>query len=177
MARPCSSSWHCPDPGLGVTSLPAWLWDSGTHGEVATTPNPRPGRVQLSSQAPCATVSPKLPLLCPPLSLVHGVWVLGLTPVSPCSLVPMADLPLLRCGPCHLERVGRRAGRRSRRLPGKAGLIPPPLCVPRELQGLPGHICVSPLTLRPHKGPPRVVGTPFAAVPLRELYAVNKLFH
>jgi len=50
-----------------------------------------------------ATASPKLPLLCCPLPLVHGVLMRGLTSVSPCSLVPMADVPLLRCGPCHLE--------------------------------------------------------------------------
>lgn len=56
-------------------------------------------------------------------------------------------------------------------------MISPPLCVPWELQDVPGHICVSPLTLRPHKGRPWVVGTPFTAVTLWELYAVNKLFN
>lgn len=125
-ARRCSSSWHCLYHGLVVTSLPGRSWDGAACGEVAATQNPRPGPVQLRSQAPCATASPKLPLLCLPLPLVHGVLMRGLTSMSPCSLVPMADVPLLRCGPCHLERVGGRAGRRSRRLPGK-DLPHPPL--------------------------------------------------
>lgn len=88
----------------------------------------------------------------------------------------MADVPLLRCGPCCLERVGGRAGRRSRRLPGKEGLIFPtlPLSSPHELHDLPGGIRRSPLTLGPYKGPPWVVGTPFAAVTRQELCAVNK---
>lgn len=106
MARPCSSSWHCPDPDLGVTSLLAWLWDSGTHGEVATTPNPRPGCVQVCLQAPCATASPKLPLLCPPLPLLHGVWMLGLTPVSPALWSPWQTFPFFGVVPAILNESG-----------------------------------------------------------------------
>jgi len=58
------------------------------------------------------------------------------------------------CGPCHHERVGGRAGRRSRRLLGKEGLIflTLPLSVPYELQDVLGSVCTSLLTLDPLGG-------------------------
>lgn len=91
----------------------------------------------------------------------------------------MAGVPFLWCGPCYLERVGGRTGRRSRRLPGKEGLIFPtlPLSVLCELWDLPGSTDMSALALGPHKGPCRMAGTPFTAVTRWELYAMNKLFN
>lgn len=159
-----------------LPACPGWLWDSGACGDMATTQNPRPTLCSCTYRPHVLQPLQSCPCSASPLPLVRGVLMCGLNSMSPCSLVPMADVPLLRCGPCHLERVGGRAGRRSRRLPGKEGLIFPTfsLSVPRELWDLPDSMHTSPLTLGPHKGHFWVVGTPFTAITRWELYAVNK---
>lgn len=146
----------------GTVCTMAWWLPAcqGAHGMVVHAGRCPPPKFS------CATASWKLPLLCPLLPVPPGGLIAELTSLSPCSLVPMADVALLRCGPCHPERVGGRAGRRSRRLPGKEGLRSSPtlpLLIPHQLQHLPGSLHTSLLTLAPHKGPPWVVGAPFPA--------------
>lgn len=116
---------------------------------MTITQNPRPYAATLVG--PMFHSSPEVPLPCLPLPLVNRSLLQGFTSISPFSLVLMADIPLFWCGPCHPERVGGRAGRRSRRLPGKEGLIFPtlPLPIPCELWNIPGRI---PLSLAQGRG-------------------------